>query len=149
MGRALVYQQLEDKRNCRAETQAALEADGANPRVKWLRVLLAANQEEFSQASQLLEFAHKSSELELAAARTAVLILACKKKQSKKDVDSAGKYAELAIKLTGDEDWFSYFVLASASIWPRRTQRLARASKRLVISLVNPTKSFAVRPSIS
>ena len=108
--RAIVHLQLDEKKKSKQEMQVAIKGDRANPKVKWLRAIWAANQRDNAEAMQELEGLAKDAKYELPATRLQILVIAQKAKKGKKDPDKMLEDAEKALGLSGSEDWLSHFV---------------------------------------
>jgi tetratricopeptide (TPR) repeat protein len=113
-GKAVVALQREDKKKGKPEMAQAVKLDKTNPVVLGLRALWSGEQKEYAMAGKDLDAIAKKSDFELPATRLAVLITASKTKVTPREAKEMLENAELALKLSGPEDWLSQLVLAIA-----------------------------------
>lgn len=113
-GKAIVALQREDKKKGKPEMAHAIKLDKTNSVILGLRALWSGEQKEFAMAGKDLDTIAKRSDFELPAARLAVLIAAKRNKITTREAKKMLENAELALKLSGPEDWLSQLVLAVA-----------------------------------
>jgi len=113
-GKAVIALQREVKKKGKPEMAQAVKLDKTNSVVLGLRALWSGEQKEYAMAGKDLDAIAKKSDFELPATRLAVLIAATKTKVTPREAKEMLENAELALKLSGPEDWLSQLVLAVA-----------------------------------
>ncbi len=128
-GKAVVALQRDDKKKGKPEMAQAVKLDKTNPVVLGLRALWSGEQKEYALAGKDLDVIAKKSDFELPAMRLAVLIAASKTKVTPREAKEMLENAELALKLSGPEDWLSQLVIAIALKENNRKEDALEAAK--------------------
>lgn len=112
--RSFGYAAREDKKRSKSETSLSMNFDKTNPKSRWLRFVVAAEQNDYGLVKTESELFKRNPVYEVAASRIFILATANKKERTKKEADLMLKTANQVIKLTGNDDWLSQLVLSIA-----------------------------------